>query len=116
MVSVWVPGGWIKRGVGGIRQKGGHVVGGWMVYVISSFADGRRLKMRFCIACARGVVMVMALTGDAAVLDLSVAKVADGLLVGEGPERHAGAAERVPEACMRLKVFGEMLRADPRSA
>ena len=40
----------------------------------------------------------MALTSNAAVLDLSVAKVADGLLVGEGPERHAGAAERVPEA------------------
>lgn len=43
-------------------------------------------------------VMDVALTGNAAVLDLSVAKVADGLLVGEGPERHAGAAERVPEA------------------
>ena len=42
--------------------------------------------------------MDVALTGNAAVLDLSVAKVADGLLVGEGPERHAGAAERVPEA------------------
>ena len=43
-------------------------------------------------------IMDVALTGNAAVLDLSVAKVADGLLVGEGPERHAGAAERVPEA------------------
>ena len=54
--------------------------------------------MRVVITCARVVVLVMALTGNAAVLDLSVAKVADGLLVGEGPERHAGAAERVPEA------------------
>ena len=54
--------------------------------------------MRVVITCARVVVLIMALTGNAAVLDLSVAKVADGLLVGEGPERHAGAAERVPEA------------------
>ena len=36
--------------------------------------------------------------GDAAVLDLSVAQVADGLLVGEGPEGHLGAAKRIPEA------------------
>merc|ERR1719253_2447993 len=36
--------------------------------------------------------------GDAAVLDLRVAEVADGLVVVERPERHARAAERVPEA------------------
>merc|ERR1711998_92867 len=36
--------------------------------------------------------------GNTAVLDLSVAEVADGLLVGESPEGHLGAAKRIPEA------------------
>mmetsp|Transcript_5646 Transcript_5646/g.35049 ORF Transcript_5646/g.35049 Transcript_5646/m.35049 type:complete len:287 (-) Transcript_5646:27-887(-) len=54
--------------------------------------------------------------GDAAVLDLGVAKVADGLLVREGPERHLGAAKRVPEAeagaegvAVRLGELSELL-------
>ena len=60
--------------------------------------------------------MDVALTGNAAVLDLSVAKVADGLLVGEGPERHAGAAERVPEAWrgkMRVCQNEDEVEVDP---
>ena len=45
---------------------------------------------------------------DAAVLDLGVAKVADGLVVVERPERHALAAERVPET--RVKALRRALR------
>ena len=45
---------------------------------------------------------------DAAVLDLGVAKVADGLVVVERPERHARAAERVPEA--RVQALRRALR------
>ena len=41
---------------------------------------------------------------DAPVLDLGVTKVADGLVVVERPERHARAAERVPEARVEALV------------
>ena len=45
---------------------------------------------------------------DAAVLDLGVAEVADGLVVVERPEGHARAAERVPEA--GREALGRALR------
>merc|ERR1719454_82617 len=44
--------------------------------------------------------------GDAAVLDLSMAKVADGALLAEAPEVKVGGAEGIPEANSSTKSIG----------